>query len=45
MEATARDIIRPMKLSRQVPVGAPADTLHWGGVTGRNPAEKPLSAL
>jgi hypothetical protein len=45
MEAAARDIIRRTKIGRQVPVGAPADTLHWRGVTGRNPAEKPLSAL
>jgi len=41
MEAAARDIIRPTKIGRQVPVGAPSDTLHWRGVTGRNPAESP----
>ena len=45
MEAPARDIIRPIKVGRQLRRGAPADTLHWRGVTGRNSAEKLLSAL
>jgi len=45
MEATAHKIIRPIKVGRQVRRDAPADILNWGGVTGRNPAERPLSAL
>jgi hypothetical protein len=41
MEATARDISRPIKVGRQVR----RDALPTYYVTGRNPAEKPRSAL